>query len=321
VAELGAGADDLGQAGGEPAVLDQGPDDPGGQLRAQGAGAAALVGEAVHLLLDDVGGLPDPAGEHGRVLEDGRLDRLVAGQAGLLEHDPLDLGPGPRGRRQVVEGALGGLEAAAHARIPCRNGLVARSRPTVVVGPWPGRTRVSSARGRNRAAREANIWVVSPPGRSVRPIEPANTRSPASSRPGSSPAASGGKVTWPGVWPGVWSTSRRRPASSTTWPSARGRTSAGSVSSSPPKAARASGPNPARGSVSRCRSSGWMKAGMPWAPARGATVQTWSRWPWVSRAATGLRRWRRHSSAMPSRASWPGGHTRAPALRAGVTTP
>src|SRR4029450_12077431 len=249
VAELGAGADDLGQAGGQPAVLDEGPDNPGGQRRAQGEGAAALVGEGVHLLLDDIGGLAHPAGEHGRVLEDRGLDRLVAGQAGLLEHDPLDLGPGPRVRRQVVEGALGGLEAAAHARLPrtgsspCRNGLVARSRPTVVVGPWPGSTTMSSGRGRNRAAREASISVVEPPGRSVRPIEPANTRSPASSWPGWSPSAADRKVMCPGVWPGVWSTVSSRPASSTTWPSASSRTSSGSLSRSSPKATLSSGPN------------------------------------------------------------------------------
>ena len=188
---------------------------------------------------------------------------------------------------------------------------MARSRPTVVVGPWPGSTTISSGRGRNREASEASISVVDPPGRSVRPIEPANTRSPASSCPGWPPSSAERKVTCPGVWPGVWSTTRRTPASSTTWPSASSRTSSGSCRVSPPKAARDSGPNPARGSVSRCRSAGWTKAGMPWAPASGATVQTWSRWPWVSRAATGLRRWRRHSSSMPARASWPGSTTRA----------
>src|SRR5215204_3711904 len=77
---------------------------------------------------------------------------------------------------------------------------------------WPGRTTVSSSRVRNREASEASISGVDPPGRSVRPIEPANTRSPARSRAGSSPSAAEWKVTWPGVCPGVWSTRRRRPA-------------------------------------------------------------------------------------------------------------
>ena len=110
---------------------------------------------------------------------------------------------------------------------------MARSWPTVVVGPWPGSTTVSSSRVRKREASEASISGVDPPGRSVRPIEPANTRSPASSRPGRPGSAAERKVTWPGVWPGVWSTTRRRPASSTTWPSASSRTSSGSWSVQP----------------------------------------------------------------------------------------
>ena len=83
---------------------------------------------------------------------------------------------------------------------------MARSWPTVVVGPWPGSTSVSSSRVRKREASEASISGVDPPGRSVRPIEPANTRSPASSRPGRPRSAAEWKVTWPGVCPGVWST-------------------------------------------------------------------------------------------------------------------
>src|SRR6266545_4071069 len=50
---------------------------------------------------------------------------------------------------------------------------------------------------------------------------------------------------------------------------------------------------------------------MPLAPARGATVHRWSRCPWVSSAATGFRRCRAHSSAIPGRASWPGSTTSA----------
>jgi hypothetical protein len=93
----------------------------------------------------------------------GRLDGLVAGQPGLLEHDPLDLGPRSRGRRQLVEGALGEPRTGDSRPLPstgsrpARNGLVARSRPTVVVGPWPGSTTVSSSgAGTGRPARPAS---------------------------------------------------------------------------------------------------------------------------------------------------------------------
>ncbi len=100
-------------------------------------------------------------------------------------------------------------------------------------------------------ASEASISSMEPPGRSTRPIEPASTKSPANSVPGVL------KVTWPGVWPGVWSTVSESPASSMTWPSASSRTSSGSWNSRLPKKAPMPYPNPANGSVSRCRSAGW----------------------------------------------------------------
>ena len=46
----------------------------------------------------------------------------------------------------------------------------------VVPGPWPGRTLVSSGRARSREWIESMIWSKLPPGRSVRPMLPANER-------------------------------------------------------------------------------------------------------------------------------------------------
>ena len=61
------------------AVLEVGAADRRRPLRAQGEAAPALVLEAEHLLLDDVGGLADAAGEELGVLEGRRLDPPVAG--------------------------------------------------------------------------------------------------------------------------------------------------------------------------------------------------------------------------------------------------
>jgi hypothetical protein len=73
-----------------------------------------LVGEAEHLLLDDVGGLTDPAREQLGVFECGRLDPPVAGTLEYLGgsgKDPRPLGPAGG---QDVEGAPRGLETGAH---------------------------------------------------------------------------------------------------------------------------------------------------------------------------------------------------------------
>lgn len=83
-----------------------------GALGAQGELGAALGGEGVHLLGDDVGGLADTAREELDVLEAGRLDVAVArvaqrGGDGLAHRQEL------RGvRRGQVVRALGGLKGA-----------------------------------------------------------------------------------------------------------------------------------------------------------------------------------------------------------------
>jgi len=64
-------------------------------------------------------------------------------------------------------------------------------------GPWPGRTVVLSSRFKRRVLIDFISWEPLPPGRSLRPIEPANRVSPENSR------LSKWKHTPPGVWPGV----------------------------------------------------------------------------------------------------------------------
>ena len=61
----------------------------------------------------------------------------------------------------------------------CRNGFVSRSSPIVVSGPCPGVTWVSSGRASTRVCSERMIFSNDPPGKSVRPILPAKSVSPA----------------------------------------------------------------------------------------------------------------------------------------------
>ena len=107
---------------------------------------------------------------------------------------------------------------------------MARSRPMVVCSPWPGSTTMSSASGSTLVARLCSIVGWSPPGRSVRPIEPANSRSPENITSETSSTSGYGerKVTEPSVWPGVWSTANLMPASSSSCRSPSSRTSSGS---------------------------------------------------------------------------------------------
>ena len=97
-----------------------------------------------------------------------------------------------------------------------RYGLVARSRPMVVAGPWPGSTTVSSASGRILSRRLASIArhaaarQVGAPDRAGEEhvAGEADLRPPPTScpRPGSR------NSTDPPVWPGAWSTVISRPA-------------------------------------------------------------------------------------------------------------
>ena len=93
-----------------------------------------------------------------------------------------------------------------------RNGFAARSRPIVVCSPCPASTTMSSASGSTLLDRVRSMVGWSPPGRSVRPIEPAKSRSPEKITSETSSTSGYGvrKVTEPSVWPGVWSTTKGR---------------------------------------------------------------------------------------------------------------
>ena len=85
---------------------------PGGRLGPQRPALAVLLArlEQEQLLLDDVGDLADPPLVDGRLLEQRRLDRVVAVAGGELRGDPLQARqPDPVGRQQVAR-ASGGAE-------------------------------------------------------------------------------------------------------------------------------------------------------------------------------------------------------------------
>ena len=72
---------------------------------AQGDGVAAPIGEAVHLLLDDVGGLAHAAHKEGRLLKDGRLDLAIAVEGTHVVDAVVDVTPVGLILRQDVQRA------------------------------------------------------------------------------------------------------------------------------------------------------------------------------------------------------------------------
>jgi hypothetical protein len=82
----------------------------------------------------------------------------------------------PRGRRIRCPAPvrLTGIFAARIDRrlAQRRNGLLTRSRAIVLPGPWPQVKATSSPSGSSLSFIDAISWAWSPPGRSVRPIEP-----------------------------------------------------------------------------------------------------------------------------------------------------
>ena len=115
VAEERAGVPELHRLGqGVHPVLDVGAADRRGPLGPKRQRPSPLVLEAEHLLLDDVGGLPDSAAEQLGVLERGGLDSRVPRG---LEDPPrrvLDLLAAGLVGGERVEGAPRGLELLAH---------------------------------------------------------------------------------------------------------------------------------------------------------------------------------------------------------------
>jgi len=129
-------------------MLEHGAHDPGGPLRAQRHTPLPPVGEGVHLLGHDIGGLAHSPGEQCRVLEHGQLDVSIARQRRRVGKSVPDPGEVSRSRRVVIRNAPRRLKFAHSPKRPfevfvgspeppisTRNGLVARSVPIVVWGP------------------------------------------------------------------------------------------------------------------------------------------------------------------------------------------
>ena len=127
----------------------------------------------------------------------------------------------------------------------------------VVDGPWPAWTIVASSIGRITSRSERCMSAIDPPGKSTRPIEPANSTSPLNSTGSSAPARP--NTTEPWVWPGACRTAKSIPARLTFSPSVSSRTSSGSAKVSEPNSGVPVGmPTADHGSVSCSRSRGWM---------------------------------------------------------------
>src|SRR6478672_1897616 len=108
------------------------------------------------------------------------------GEGGRSDHGTHnDRRPEPRG--EECDDGDASVEAGAHRlsgrTAPVRNGLVRRSRSSVVRGPCPGYTTVSPGSSEAYRSSEAFISAGFPSGRSVRPIEPAKSRSPPNETP------------------------------------------------------------------------------------------------------------------------------------------
>ena len=201
--------------------------------------------------------------------------------------------------------------------------MVARSAAMVVRGPCPGSTTTGSGNGSTLVRRLSTMASRSPPGRSVRPIEPANRTSPEKTSGSSSgPVAN---IVEPGVCPGAWAATKSIPATETVDPSCSSRTSSGSTKPEWPGAswassARVSAPIDRNGSASRPRSSGCTQHGASLARQSGATANMWSRCPWVTITATGFSRCSATRSATPTSASIPGSMTTHSDPRSVATT-
>src|SRR5262249_21357351 len=98
---------------------------------------SALVLEREHLLLDDVGGLPHPAGEEIGVLEDGCVDPAVSGRPEPLGRDLDDARANRLRLGQHVERAPRGLAPLAHSPSLVCGPVIWRARPGT--GCWRAR--------------------------------------------------------------------------------------------------------------------------------------------------------------------------------------
>src|SRR6185436_214847 len=206
------------------AVLDVRAADRRGALGPERERAVGAVGEGVHLLLHHVGARTGGAREERRVLEHRRHDPPGAVQPAEALDLLCDVLPGGHLVRDDVMGPAWPLDlpAAAHpaafrsaSRSSARNGFRASSAPSVVDGPWPGCRAVSRGKRSASVPIDASSVGQSPPGRSVRPTEPANSTSPERSTPSTAYARC------PGELPGTATTSTCSPASSSDSPPSR----------------------------------------------------------------------------------------------------
>ncbi len=96
------------------ALLHQRAHDAGRVLRPQGQRPALAVRERVHLLVHDVGGVADRAGEEVRALEDRGADLGVAERAEYAPRRVLDRGEALADGREEVVRSLGRADPLAH---------------------------------------------------------------------------------------------------------------------------------------------------------------------------------------------------------------
>ncbi|MBA7673235.1 hypothetical protein ES703_81426 [subsurface metagenome] len=99
-------------------VLDIGPDDGRGELRLEGEALATLIGEGIHLLIDDVGLQADAPDEKVGRLKGRRADFLVAigGHDGV--NDPLHEAPEVGLFGKDITNPPDALYRLAHAGLP-----------------------------------------------------------------------------------------------------------------------------------------------------------------------------------------------------------
>ena len=101
----------------QQAVRDHRARDPRGRLGTQSDVILALIDEAEHLLLDDVGEVADRALEQLRLLDDGYAEFLVAVACEHLACDPLQVLPGRDVRGQDVVNATQRLDDLGQGKL------------------------------------------------------------------------------------------------------------------------------------------------------------------------------------------------------------
>src|ERR687898_889141 len=141
------------------------------------------AGEQVHELRPDARRVvPDDAPLHDLVA--GAAHELLYGVPAGIVLRGAGVAYGQNGQPDMFRRRLPvPVDALAHKRPPPRNGLWALSSPTVLSGPWPGSTLVSSGSVRSLSFMLRIRRSMSPPRRSVLPTLPAKSASPESTSP------------------------------------------------------------------------------------------------------------------------------------------